>query len=223
CDPKAIAHFYARETRTYIYIQTPVTKATLEHGVRIFGYIEMKHRQCKSLTPAFNNAAIRRLTSAFYDSAYEAKGAWDALIESSGSDSTIIDVQNCHVTPALLNVNPFDHPPGGLDTIGLAGFSHDFGSLDGKPASVTEISDTFGSSPCSSTLNIGATLLAQAFPFLVRIPTACTKLIEKLNNAMGDISNILLERTRKEVEIGVTSEKEEKSIIGLLNASGLIS
>ncbi|KIJ58857.1 hypothetical protein HYDPIDRAFT_101898 [Hydnomerulius pinastri MD-312] len=204
CDPKAIAHFYARETWTYI--QTPVTKAALEHGFGrglLWSHGESHRRQRKSLTPAFSNAAIRRLTSVFYDSAYKAKGVWDALIESSGNDSTIIDVQNWmnHIS---------------LDTIGLAGFSHDFGSLDGKPASVTEIFDTFGSSPRSSTLNIGATLLAQAFPFLVRIPTARTKLIGKLNNAMGDISNILLERTRKEVEIGVTSEKEDKSIIGLL-------
>ncbi|KIJ57883.1 hypothetical protein HYDPIDRAFT_120221 [Hydnomerulius pinastri MD-312] len=92
CDPKAIAHFYARETRTYI--QTPVTKAALEHGVSLclrwralplifrcileyslaevlWSHGESHRRQRKSLTPAFSNAAIRRLTSAFYDSAYK--------------------------------------------------------------------------------------------------------------------------------------------------------
>ncbi|KAF9237034.1 cytochrome P450 [Melanogaster broomeanus] len=170
-DPRAIAHFYARETWT----------SDSEGGYS--GQEGEKHRrQRKSLTPAFSNNAIRGLTSVFYDSAYKVKGAWDALIGTGGNDSAVIEVQSWmnHVS---------------LDTIGIAGFSHDFGSLDGKPASVTEIFDAFGSSiQRRSQLH----------------------LIDRLSDSMGEISTVLLNRTRKEKELGIEDDKGEKSVIGLL-------
>ena len=106
-----------------------------------------------------------------------------------------------------------------LDTIGLAGFSHDFGALEGKHAPVTEIFDSFTSSSGSSALSIGLGLLAQVFPFLIRIPTPRSKLIGKLNTAMEEISNTLLARTKQELDMGVVDGKEEKSVIGLLSTS----
>ncbi|KAG2033464.1 hypothetical protein BDR03DRAFT_1094383 [Suillus americanus] len=86
-------------------------------------------RQRKALTPAFT---IRKLTSVFYDSAHKAKGAWDTAIESSTDGDAVIEVQNWMYYIFL-------------DTIGIAGFSYDFGSLDGKRPSVvqgTDISDS---------------------------------------------------------------------------------
>ena len=106
---------------------------------------------------------------------------------------------------------------GRLDTIGLAGFSHNFGALEGKHTTVTEVFDTFGASPRSSALNKGLRLLAQTFPLLMRLPTRRGKLIQKLTLAMEEISNALLARTQKELEIGVAGGAEEKSIIGLLS------
>ncbi|KAF8425081.1 cytochrome P450 [Boletus edulis BED1] len=158
--------------------------------------------QRKSLTPAFSVDAIRQLTTIFYDSAYKAKDAWDVLIESSGGDSALIEVQSWmnHIS---------------LDTIGLAGFSHNFGALGGKHASVTEVFDTFITSPRATALNKGLILLGQVFPLLAHFPTSRTKLFQKLNVAMEEISN-------KELEIGVVEGKGERSIIGLLikGASG---
>ena len=107
---------------------------------------------------------------------------------------------------------------GSLDTIGLAGFSHDFGALDGKQALVTQVFDSFSSSSASA-FNVGLNLLANVFPFLVRVPTARTRLIWKLNHAMEEISNVLLARTKEELDMGVVGDKEEKSIIGLLSTS----
>ncbi|KAF8554668.1 cytochrome P450 [Imleria badia] len=204
CDPKAIAHFYSKETWTYI--QTPFAKRTLAiflgKGL-LWSHGEDHKRQRKSLTPGFSITAIRQLTSIFYDSAYKAKGAWDLLIESSDGDSALIDVQNWmnHIS---------------LDTIGLAGFSHNFGALEGKHASVMEVFDTFSASPRSSALNKGLILLGQVFPFLVWVPTPRGKLTQKLRVAMEEISNVLLARTQKELEMGVVGGKEERSIIGLL-------
>ena len=105
---------------------------------------------------------------------------------------------------------------GRLDTVGLAGFSHNFGSLEGKHASVTEVFDTFGASR-SMAFNKCLLLLAQTFPFLMRLPTPRRKLIQKLCAAIEEISNVLLARTQKELEIGAVGGKEEKSIIGLLS------
>ena len=102
-----------------------------------------------------------------------------------------------------------------MDTIGLAGFSHDFGALEGKHTSVSEAFDTIGAR--SIARNKGFLLLTQTFPFLLRLPTPRWKLIQKLNVAMEEISNVLLTRTQKELEMGVVKGKEERSIIGLLS------
>ncbi|KAG8214369.1 cytochrome P450 [Butyriboletus roseoflavus] len=203
-DPKAIAHFYSKDTWTYIHI--PIHRKTIANLLGkglLWAYGENHKRQRKSLTPAFSIAAIRQLTSIFYDSAYKAKGAWDAFIESNGGDSALIEVQNWmnHIS---------------LDTIGLAGFSHNFGALQGKNAHVTEVLDTFNASPRSKAAETAFLLIVLAFPFLADVPMLRSRLIQKLNVAMEEISNVLLSRTQKELEMGVVGGKEERSIIGLL-------
>ncbi|KAG2364261.1 cytochrome P450 [Suillus spraguei] len=181
CDPRAIAHFYARETWTYV--QTPLSAAIREiligRGLS-WSEGEAHRRQRKALTPAFSNAAIRKLTSVFYDSAYKVKSAWDTVIELSKDGDAVIEVQNC------------------LDTIGIAGFSHDFGSLNGKRASVTEVFDTFGSNQQASAIN------------------KRTNLSKKLSVTMGEICNDLLIRSRQEKDVDMSGKDEKKSIIGLL-------
>ncbi|KAG1855866.1 cytochrome P450 [Suillus tomentosus] len=198
-DPRAIAHFYARESWTYV--QTPLSLTLIENLVGrgvLWSQGESHRRQRKALTPAFSNAAIRKLTSVFYDSAYKVKSAWDTDLQSSKDGNAVIEVQNWmnHIS---------------LDTIGIAGFSHDFGSLDGKHASVTEVFDTFGSKPKVSAINKVLFLLASAFPIVTKIPNSRLKLTKKLNATMGEISNDLLVRSRREKQA-----EEEKSIIGLL-------
>ncbi|KAG1882712.1 cytochrome P450 [Suillus subluteus] len=204
CDPRAIAHFYARETWTYVH--TPLSSRLLESFIGrglLWSEGEAHRRQRKALTPAFSNAAIRKLTSVFYDSAYKVKGAWDAAVESSKDDNAVIEVQNWmnHIS---------------LDTIGIAGFSHDFGSLDGKRASVTEVFDTFGNNQKASAVNQILFLLASAFPIVTKIPTKRRNLVKKLGVAMGEISSDLLIRSRREKDVNVSERDEEKSIIGLL-------
>ncbi|KAF9224543.1 cytochrome P450 [Gyrodon lividus] len=194
CGAKAIAHFYAKESWTYIHI--PVAKAGLERGFGrglLWSHGESHRRQRKSLNPAFSIGAVRKLTSIFYDSVYKVRPQVPSL--------------------AVLK---FAKPGGRLDAIGLAGFSHDFGSLDGKPASVTEIFDTFSASPRSTVLHVSLSLLAEIIPLLTHLPTARTKLTIRLNHAMGEISKVLMDKTRKEIEMDATEDKEEKSIIGLL-------
>ncbi|KAK1219452.1 hypothetical protein PQX77_017824 [Marasmius sp. AFHP31] len=198
-DPKAISHFYSKET--FVYVGTPL--------------------QRKALTPAFSNAAIRRLTAVFYDSAYKVlslnatnqsetdarlflppsesqlKTHWDAKLENY-PDGDIIEVQEWmnHVA---------------LDSIGIAGFSHDFGSLDGKPSAVVDAFESLGQTPPSK-LGLIIFLLSFVFPSLMSMPTRRNKRLMELKRSMGEIADELLERSRKG-DLGA----DDKSIIGLLS------
>ena len=104
-----------------------------------------------------------------------------------------------------------------LDSIGLAGFSHDFGALDGKHSSITAVFDSFSASNMSMTY-IVLGLLAQVFPILVDVSTARTRLLQKMDSVMKEISNNLLAWMKNELEKGLVTEGE-KSVIGLLSTS----
>ncbi|ESK95956.1 cytochrome p450 [Moniliophthora roreri MCA 2997] len=195
CDPRAIRDFYSKETFTYV--GTPLAKTFI---AKVFGRGllwaegESHKRQRKALTPAFSNAAIRRLTSVFYDSSYKLKTHWDTELLNHPK-GLVMDVQNWmnHIS---------------LDSIGIAGFSHDFGSLDGKSSAVVEAFESLGSTKPSAFGTI-IFLLSFVFPFLNNLPTKRQRMLMALKKSMRDIADVLLERTRK-------SGAEDKSIIGLL-------
>ncbi|KAI6166079.1 cytochrome P450 [Pisolithus thermaeus] len=207
-DPRALTHFYARETWTYVHTES--ARFFLQHifgrGV-LWSQGEDHRRQRKSLNPAFSPAAIRNLAPIFYSSAHKVKSAWEAMIDANSGNSTSI----------VFTVTQFEliHCSR-LDSIGLAGFSHDFGSLDGKPASITRIFDTFGSSPSRSAVNAAVLLLSQVFPLLEYVPTPRTQLLREMQRIMEDISKELLARSKKEKEEGVVDGKEDRSVIGVL-------
>ncbi|TFK35103.1 cytochrome P450 [Crucibulum laeve] len=200
CDPKANAHFYAKET--YVYVQTKLSRVFVENlfgrGL-LWSEGDSHKRQRKALSPAFSNAAIRKLTSVFYDSSYKMKAAWDSTIDASTVD-TLIDVQKWMDRIAL-------------DSVGIAGFGHDFGSLDGHRSSVAEVFDMFGSADSSLISDI-IFFLGPVLPVLQKLPTKRNKIFKQLRTNMGEIAEELLERTRREKE-GIPMS-EEKSIIGLL-------
>lgn len=95
--------------------------------------------------------------------------------------------------------------------IGLACFSHDFGSLDGKVESVTKI---FDSTPERNTSNDAFILLADVFPVLVSIPTARNRFLKELEQTMAHILEVVLRRNKGEKE--AEALHMNKSMIGLL-------
>lgn len=199
-DPKAVAHFYSRETFTYV--NSKFSKMAISNLIGkglLYAEGESHRRQRKTLSPAFSNAAIRNLIHVFFDSAYKVKTAWDAVISASDSDEAIINVQkwmNCV----------------SLDSIGIAGFGHDFGALHGEHSAIEELFDSFGNIP----QNPFIILLGSVFPFLIRLPTKRKRLISRLHNTMEDVSEKLLARSRKEKEIGGVASDTSRSIIGSL-------
>lgn len=207
CDPRANAHFYARET--FGYVQTKLSRVFIENlfgrGL-LWAEGESHKRQRKALTPAFSNAAVRKLTSVFFDSAYKMKAIWDAKMDASTTDDIILDVQ--------IWMNHIS-----LDSIGIAGFSHNFGALDGNNTPVVDVFDSFASSD-TSFLSKLVFFLGPVFPMLQKLPTKQNRMFKRLRRTMGDIADELMSRDRsmrEEAEGGGTgARKEEKSIIGLL-------
>ncbi|KAJ7756856.1 cytochrome P450 [Mycena maculata] len=196
-DVKAIAHFSAEET--YGYVGTPPAKRFNEKllGRGLFWAEGDSHkRQRRALNPAFSNVAIKNMTSIFFDSAYKAKAAWDAMLESSGpSEGIILEVQ--------LWMNHIS-----LDTIGLAGFSHDFGTLSGNTSNIASIFDAIGSK--ESVLDTVVFLLSLIVPIVDNVPTVRHSLLNQLTKAMQDLGNGFLE---------TTDANADKSVIGFLMKS----
>ncbi|KDQ56786.1 hypothetical protein JAAARDRAFT_179466 [Jaapia argillacea MUCL 33604] len=202
-DPKAIAHFYSHET--FGYVQPTFGKMLIENIVGrglLWAEGEAHKRQRRAIAPAFTNAAIRKVTDVFYDSAYKLKDAWDTIIEAASSDEAIIEVQTWmnHVS---------------LDSIGIAGFSHDFGSLHGKYSTVANVFDSF-STIQPTLIDIIPFILGPIFPFLINIPTERNRMLRKLNASMEEISEELLSKTRENWEGEDRQLKEEKSLMGVL-------
>ncbi|KAK7053758.1 cytochrome P450 [Favolaschia claudopus] len=201
-DPKALIHCYTTERAVYVRntSERQFIAEMFGRGV-LWAEGDTHKRQRKALTPAFSNAAIRRLTSVFYDSAYKLKGFWDEKLETS-PEGVVIEVQQWMNRVAL-------------DSIGIAGFSHDFQYLEGKESPVTE---AFHSLELTDTSFFSSFIfiIAFLFPPLLKIPTHRIRLMRTLRFSLNEIAQRLLDNTRREKERGITEENSDKSVIGLL-------
>ncbi|EIW75917.1 cytochrome P450, partial [Coniophora puteana RWD-64-598 SS2] len=182
CDPKAIAHMWARDS--IVYDHPAVSKAQLNllvgKGV-IWAGGESHKRQRKALNPAFNFSSLRKLAPVLFDTAVRLRETWGSILDETGDEGVVIDMQRW--------MNRLS-----LDAIGLAGFSHDFGALSGKTSAVSEALDAFADPPPPAYEFIG--LLGLVFPWLMNLPIPKTQMILKVNNAMEDIARDLLETTK---------------------------
>lgn len=208
CDPKAVAHFFAGDTRTYGH--TALDKVTLERSVGkgiLWAMGEDHRRQRRSMSPAFTYTSIGKLTPVFYNCIYKVKAAWDGIIGMSGEEGAVIEISQWmnHLS---------------LDSIGLAGFSHDFGALDGRKAPVTRIFEAFQESSKRNDMSSGVFLLLQVFPMLVYIPSPRMRLVRELHYAMVDVCNAMLDQTKKEKEAGALDGRERSIIEVLVQAEG---
>ncbi|KAJ7919446.1 cytochrome P450 [Mycena leptocephala] len=199
-DPKALLHFYQSDRA--VYMKTENNRRFFEE---VFGrgilWAEGDVHKRKALTPGFSSAAIRELTYVFYDSAYKLKSCWDATLESK-MGCAVIEVQDW--------MNRV-----GLDSIGIAGFSHDFRYLDGQRSPATAAFEEL--------LIMEMSFLAQAvsifsftFPFIQNVPTHRMRLFRELRQSLSVITERLLADTCGAREGNVADEQTDKSVIGLL-------
>ncbi|SJL01026.1 uncharacterized protein ARMOST_04342 [Armillaria ostoyae] len=188
-DPKAVAHFYGKEG--FGYIKTPISRMFIEilFGKNLLWAEGELHRRRQ---PPFQyNAAIRDLTYVFYDSAHKTSSAWDAILEASDGTSTI-DVQNW--------MNRIS-----MDSIGIAGFSHDFGAIDGKPQMFDELDLSKGAAFFAFMIIAGT-----KFPAVLRLPSKKKDALAAMNGVFSDIADRLLAKAKEH------GNDEDKSVMGLL-------
>ena len=102
-----------------------------------------------------------------------------------------------------------------LDSVGIAGFSHTFDSLDGHQSEVALLFDSFTSIRPHSSLSVLLPLLSPVLPFLTRIPTRRAVLTKKLHESIAKVASVLLARSRS-LEEEVRKEAG-MSIIGALS------
>lgn len=103
-----------------------------------------------------------------------------------------------------------------LDSIGIAGFSHNFGTLEGKRSTIAQVFEEFGKLK-PSFLGMAAFILGAKFPILAHAPTERRRLVHLFRDTSEVISKELLARTRKEKEGAITGGKADHSVIGLLS------
>jgi hypothetical protein len=105
-----------------------------------------------------------------------------------------------------------------LDSIGIAGFSHDFGSINGHRSAVTLAFDALSQGTPSVATRL-IVVISLFFPILFRLPTRRNKLLSQLKDTMNAIAVELLERGRQEDDVATGKDPNlvSKSVIELLS------
>jgi hypothetical protein len=96
-----------------------------------------------------------------------------------------------------------------LDSIGIAGFSHDFGTLMGEQCDVADMFNSLVNRKDHSGFT-ALLILAFLFPSVLKIRTKFTEWTEKLNDTMEVIASELLEKFDR------NNKLDDRSVIGLL-------
>jgi hypothetical protein len=98
-----------------------------------------------------------------------------------------------------------------LDTIGLAGFSHDFGALDSKPSAVATAFADFADAGMG--LGDAVVFFVQfLFPQIISLPTPRQRAINNLHEASGQIAKEMIRKVQMDER-----EKGERSVMGLMS------
>ncbi|KAI6157012.1 cytochrome P450 [Pisolithus tinctorius] len=200
-DPKAAAYVLSRDS--WAYARLPGVKASIARRMGkglLWAQGESHQRQRRSIAPSFNSNAIRKLCPTIHRTVDKLKAAWEASIEANGGGSVVLDVEK------WMNFTS-------LDSFGTAGFSYDFGSLDGKPNAMISVLDAFAAPSAQSVLDRIVFLLSNFFPIAMRVPTKQNKMLDNLRVRLSEICGILVDNATTEKE---DTSNEQLSTIGLL-------
>ncbi|KAF7333047.1 hypothetical protein MVEN_02411200 [Mycena venus] len=197
CDPTAIAHFYANAP--VIYRSTEFTQKSTKNLVGrgliwADGEHHLIHRQ--ALAPMFCSSAVDGFCPIFFSMAFKVQDMWNGALDTRPR-GMVVDIQ--HWMNSVV-----------LDSLGVAGFAHDFESLKGDYCTVTAAFYTLRATSTNSPSDI-IFRLASTIPILRDIPTAKNRIIKDFQAYMNHIAEDVLERNAP-----TKSHSEDKSILGLL-------
>jgi cytochrome P450 len=198
-DPKAITHFYTSTESTYVSMPFArrLLRDILGEGI-ISAEGEDHKRQRRAMTSGFTNAKFREFTHLFLDAAHKVKASWEQQLEGKES--------------ADINVAPWMNAIS-LDSIGAAGFAHEFGATTGKTSRVGKAVGAFTDMEMSVPALL-ITLLQPVIPFITAIPTERTRGSTEIKDAMGTLAAGILQETKNAEAEG--DKADEKSVLGLL-------
>ena len=106
-----------------------------------------------------------------------------------------------------------------MDTMGIAGFAHDFGTLDGQKTVVSDIFEAFNEVSLSAG-TILSMALAQFFPIFMILPIKTHKLGWEFRRALKDIGKQLIDKNR-DAKL-MESKSTDRSIIGALSTFAIL-
>ncbi|KAI5987884.1 cytochrome P450 [Pisolithus albus] len=199
CDPRAAAHFFSKDTWSYVGIKGMKAAVARRMGKGLsYGEGESHRRQRRTMGPSFNSTAIRKLTPAVHKAVDKVKAAWEASIEAGGNDSIVLDVQK------WMNYVS-------LDAFGIAGFSYDFNSLNGKPNAMISVLDSFAAGMPQSAFSVAVSVLILVFPIASNIPTQRNRMFDRLQKRMTELCDALIDNANANRDMG-----ENASTINLL-------
>ncbi|KAI6101624.1 cytochrome P450 [Pisolithus croceorrhizus] len=181
CDPRAAAHFFSKDTWSYVGIKGMKVAVARRMGKGLsYGEGESHRRQRRTMGPSFNSTAIRKLTPAVHKAIDKVKATWEASIEANGGDSVVLDVQK------WMNYVS-------LDAFGIAGFSYDFNSLNGKPNPMISVLDSFADGMPQSAFSVAVAVLILFFPIAMHIPTQRNQMFDRLHKRMTELCDALID------------------------------
>ncbi|KZO96850.1 cytochrome P450 [Calocera viscosa TUFC12733] len=206
-DPRAIHHIFT--TKSYSYRRPEglrlATKKLLGDGILSSEGDDHK-RLRKALNPGFTPQALKQFVPTFYESAHKVQEAWNTALADQKEPEVTIDVQKW--------MNAIT-----LDTIGLTGFSYDFGLLRGEWPPVIQVLSSFGAKPVDffSALSF---LLLQTVPQIINIPSPRNKLFTALNDSMSEVVSKVIAKMKEEK----LETQDHFSMLGpLMKSSGNIT
>lgn len=101
--------------------------------------------------------------------------------------------------------------------MGIAGFYHDFETLQGKSSVVIDAFEAVGKNPPAKLYSMIYLLLFPMMPILLKIPNKRKAVLDRYRKTMGSIGEALLSRVRSDKEeAGGVKHPASTSIIGTL-------
>ncbi|KZO93779.1 cytochrome P450 [Calocera viscosa TUFC12733] len=193
-DSRAISYIF--NTNAYNFIRHQggrnIVKRMVGGGILAAeGDSHRRHR--KSMSPGFNVASIRFFTTIFLEATYKVRDRWLAMMVSEGTGKEfVLNVEH------WLNAISFD-------SIGEAGFSHDFKCMEAKPPAIVNTFTSMGKNS-GDLASIIAITLVQVLPWVAFLPLGRNVAFDQMQIGMSSIAKGFL-KDRKAVTREVSDER----------------
>ncbi|KAK2463004.1 hypothetical protein APHAL10511_004991 [Amanita phalloides] len=219
-DPKALTHLFSKDTTTYseppaqryegrklvsvVPQRSPEPSIEFQFGDMLITLEGETHKRIRRvLSSPLAVSAIRNITPAIFDSAYQLKGMWDSCFQSSDKLNHPVEID------IVKWMNAFT-----MDNVGKVAFSHDFGNLKGHPCSIMSGLDVYHAvSPTGRFLRISF-YAGEAFYklFGIIIPNARSTQLAEVAEQFKLLTTDFMTKARKAPEDSAI----HKSVLGVL-------